>query len=353
MLFKKRNNLLGIDISNSSVKVLELSRSGHRYNVEARAVEPLPVGAVTDNNVSDPEEVGAAIRRAVNASGSSLKSAAVAVATSAVITRTVPMPADRTEDEIESEIRLEAPKYIPYPLDEVYLDFEIRGVSDSNPDTLDVTIVASRRENVELRQESLESAGIHARIVDVEAYALENAFGVMAASHDTIRLEDRVAVMDIGTNLTTLTVIQDGSTIYTRDQTFGCEQLTSAIAEAYGLSREEAEVARRSGDLPEDYVPNILVPFQQSALDQINHSLQFFTSASHYSSVDTLVLLGGGSMLPGMAEFVAENTGIPTVLGNPFENMSSSRRVNRNSLIDEAPLFSVACGLALRSFDDL
>ncbi len=352
MLFNKRNNMLGIDISNSSVKILELSRSGDRYSVEARAVEPLPAVAVTDSNITDPEEVGSAIRRAVNASGSSLKVAAVAVPTSAVITRTVPMPADRTEDEIETEIRLEAPKYIPYPLDEVYLDFEIRGVSESNPDTLDVSIVASRRENVEIRQEALESAGIEARIVDVEAYALENAFGVMASGHESVRLEDRVAIIDIGTNLTTLTVVQDGSTIYTRDQTFGCEQLTSAISEAYGLLREEADVARRNDDLPEDYVTNILAPFQQSALDQINHSLQFFTSASHYSSVDSLVLLGGGSMLQGMVEFVAGNTGIPTVVGNPFENMNSARRVNRNTLLNEAPLFSVACGLALRSFDE-
>jgi type IV pilus assembly protein PilM len=310
------------------------------------------VGVVADRNITDPDEVGAAVRRAVKASGSSLKQGAVAVPTSTVITRTVPMPADRTEEEIETEIRLEAPKYIPYPLDEVYLDFEIRGVSETNPDTLDVTIVASRRENVELRQSAMENGGIKTRIVDVDAYALENAFNLMLEQHPSIRPEHRVAIVDIGATTTTLTVIQEGNILYTRDQTFGCDQLTTNIAETYGLSREQAEVARRSGDLPEDYSATLLEPFMQSALDQINHSLQFFTSASHYSSVDCILLIGGGALLPRLDHFVAENTGIPTFIGNPFEYMSSARRVNRNTLLQEGPLFNVACGLALRSFEN-
>jgi len=351
LLLKKRNAVLGIDISTSSVKVLELSRSGQHYRVEAKALEPLPPGAVSDRNISDPDEVGAAIRRAVRASGSSLKQAAVAVPTSAVITRTVPMPADRSEEEIETEIRLEAPKYIPYPLDEVYLDFEVRGVSESNPDTLDVTIVASRRENVELRQEALEAAGLKAKIVDVDAYALENALNLMADRHPSIRLEHRIAVLDIGATLTTLTVIQNGATLYTRDQTFGCDQLTASIADAYGLSREQAEVARLTGDLPADYQATVLEPFMQSAVDQIKHSLQFFTSASHYGSVDCIVLLGGGALHSGMDRFVTDRTGIPAFLGNPFDQMSSARRVNRATLMQEGPLFTIACGLALRSFD--
>jgi type IV pilus assembly protein PilM len=351
LFLKNRSSILGVDISTSAVKVLQLGGNADRFQVEARALEPLPPGAVTDRNIADPDEVGNAIRRAVKASGSSAKSAAVAVPTSSVITRTVPMPSDRSTDEIETEIRMEAPKYIPYPLDEVYLDFEVRGVSDSNPDTLDVTIVASRRENVEIRQEALEAAGLKATIVDVDAYAVENAFGVLAERHPSIRPEHRVAVVDIGAALTTLTVIQNGTTLYTRDQTFGCDQLTNNIGETYGLSREQAEVARRSGDLPEDYGSTILAPFQQSVLDQINHSLQFFTSASHYSSVDCLLLIGGGSLLPGLDAFIMEHTGIPTFMGNPFEQMSAARRVNRNTLMQEGPLFFVACGLALRSFD--
>jgi len=352
LFLNKRNNVLGIDICSSSVKVVELSRTGQRYQVEARAMEPLPTGVIADRSITDPEEVGAAVRRAIRASGSSLKHGAIAVPTSTVITRTVPMPADRNEEEIETEIRLEAPKYIPYPLDEVFLDFEIRGASENSPDTLDVTIVASRRENVELRQAAMENGGVKTDIVDVDAYALENAFNVMLEQHPTIRSEHRVAIVDIGATTTTLTVVQEGNILYTRDQPFGCDQLTASVAETYGLSREQAEVARRSGDLPEDYTTNLLKPFMQTALDQINHSLQFFTSASHYSSVDCILLIGGGALLPKLETFVAENTGIPTFIGNPFEYMSSARRVNRNTLLQEGPLFNVACGLALRSFED-
>ncbi len=352
MLFANRSNVLGIDICTSSVKVLELSRNGQRYQVEARAMEPLAHGVVTDRNITDADEVGAAVRRAVKASGSSAKQVAVAVPTSAVITRTIPMPADRSEEEIETEVRLEAPKYIPYPLDEVYLDFEVRGISENNPETLDVTIVASRRENVELRQAAIENAGLSAKIVDVDAYALENAFNIMLEQHPTIRSDQRVAIVDIGAAQTTLTVVQDGSILYTRDQTFGCDQLTLRIADSYGLSREQAEVALRGSELPEDYRNSILEPFLSSVLEQINHSLQFFTSASHYSSVDCIMLIGGGALLPGLEPFVAENTGISTFIGNPFEFMSSTRKVNRNSLLLEGPLFGVACGLALRSFEN-
>ncbi len=351
MLFKKRNNMLGIDISSSSVKVLELSRSGQRFSVEARAVEPLPVGAITDNNITDPEEVGSAIRRAVNASGSSLKVAAVAVPTSAVITRTVPMPADRTEDEIETEIRLEAPKYIPYPLDEVYLDFEIRGVSEANPDTLDVSIVASRRENVEIRQEALESAGIEARIVDVEAYALENAFGVIAGENDSVRLEDRVAIIDIGTSLTTLTVVQDGNTIYTREQLFGGKQLTDEIMRRYGLPLEEAGLAKKQGGLPDDYEPEVLEPFKDAVVQQVARSLQFFFSSSEYNDVDHIILAGGVSSMEGLSELVQEKLGTPASVANPFAEMAISSRVNAVALSSDAPAMMIACGLALRSFD--
>jgi len=351
LLLNKRNNIIGVDICSSSVKVLELSRSGSSYQVEARAMEPLPQGVVSDRNITDPDEVGAAIRRALKSSGSSVRQAAVAVPTSSVITRTVHMPADRNEEEIETEIRLEAPKYIPYPLDEVYLDFEVRGESEANQGMLDVTIVASRQENVDLRQTTLENAGLKTKIVDVDAYALENAFSLLIEEHPSVSPDQRVALVDFGATLMTLTVIQNGATLYTRDQTYGCDQLTANIAETYGLSREQAEVARLSGDLPDDYEAAILQPFLHSAVDQINHSLQFFTSASHYSSVDCIMVIGGGALLPGIDQFIAEGTGVPACIGNPFDSMSNARRVNRNTLLQEGPLFAVACGLALRSFD--
>lgn len=345
-----RNRVLGIDISTSAVKLLELSRTGQRYQVESCALERLPQGAMAERNVNDPEQVGMALRHALRRSGSKLRQAAVAVPTSGVITRSVPMPSDRSDEEIESEIRLEAAKYIPYSLDEVYMDFAPQGPSETVPNAVDIMIVASRRENVEARQEALELAGLKAQVVDVEAYALESAFQLIATNDEELH-SARVAVVDIGATLTTLSVISSGETIYTREQNFGCEQLTAAIMETYKLSREQAEIARRERQLPADYDSRVLEPFLGAALDQIRHALQFFTSASHYNSVDRLLLIGGGALLKGMPEYAAQHLRLPTRVGNPFEYMTCGTRIDREVVMNEAPLFMIASGLAARSFD--
>lgn len=344
-LLRRRNRYLGIDISPSAIKLIELSRNGQRFQVDAIAIEPVPDGAVQDRNPADIDQLGAAIKRAIKTSGTGLKTAAVAVPTSSVITRTVPMPAQFGEDEVEASIQIEASHYIPFPLEEIYLDFQSRGQSAKGDDTQDVMLVASRKENVDLRAEVLREAGLKAGVVDVEAYALENAFGLLGQPTGP------TALVDIGAAITTLYVIYDHSMIFAREQPFGGSQLTQAIADTYGLSRERAELAKRSGELSEDYPTTILAPFKQATAEQIGNALQFFFSSSHYDAVDNVVLVGGGAMVAGVDQVVGELLGIPTVVGNPFEHMGSGRRVNRRALLRDAPLFAVACGLALRSFD--
>jgi type IV pilus assembly protein PilM len=363
-LFKKRNRHLGIDISASTIKLVELSRNGQRFQVEAIGIEPIPEGIMEDRNPSDPEEVGSVIKRALKASGSRLRNAAAAVPTSSVITRTIPMPTEFGEDEIETNIQIEASQYIPFPLEEIYLDFQIQGPSKTGTDTQDVMIVASRKENVDLREEALKEAGLKATIVDVEAYALENTFDFLTGegSDDSVEStnilskkdnssERCTALIDIGANITALYVFQGSRVIFTREQSFGGEQLTMAIAETYGLPKDRAELAKRSGELSEDYPTSILEPFKQSMAEQIGQALQFFFASSHFNSVDRIILIGGGSMTPDLDKAVENCLGIPTKIGNPFEHMANSNRVNPRSMIRDAPLFAIACGLALRSFD--
>lgn len=350
-LLKNRHRFLGIDISPSAVKLIEISRSGQRFQVEATAMEPLPEGVMENRNPTDPDGISSAIKRALKSSRSNLKQAAVAVPTSNVITRTIPMPLEFDQEELEANIQIDAAQYIPFPLDEVYLDFQVQGRSKGSAESQDVMLVATRKENVDLREAVLKEAGLKAGIVDVEAYALANTFSLLTnglSQHDS---ESRIALVDMGATITTLHIFQDDAIIYSREQAFGCEQLTLAIADAYGLSRDKAELAKRSGELSEDYPTTILDPFKQSAAEQIGHALQFFFSSSHYNTVDRIILMGGGALVPGIAEKVADFLGIPTVVGNPFEHMSSSGRVNRRSLLRDAPLYAVACGLALRSFE--
>jgi type IV pilus assembly protein PilM len=342
---------LGLDISSTAVKLLELSKSGGRYRVESYAVEPLPPNSVVEKSVTDAEAVGEAIRRAVKRSGTRAKEAAVAVAGSSVITKVIAMPASLSEQELEAQIELEADQYIPYPLDEVNTDFQVLGPSEKNPDTVDVLLAASRSENVEMRVAAVEAGGLTAKVVDIEAYALENAFSLLASQIPDQGVERTIAVIDVGATMTTLNVLHDLKIIYTRDQVFGGKQLTEEIMRRYGLSYEEAGMAKRQGGLPDNYAPEVLEPFKEAMAQQVSRSLQFFFSSSQYNSIDQIVLAGGSASIPGIDELIHQTIGIETIIANPFASMSLASRVKPQTLSNDAPALMIACGLALRSFD--
>lgn len=351
----KKQAILGLDISSTAVKLLELSkssgRSGAQYRVEAYAVEPLPANAVVEKNIADVDAVGQAIRNVIRRSSTKAKSAAVAVSGSAVITKIITMPASLSDQEMETQIQLEADQYIPYPLEEVNIDFEVLDVSEKNPEMMDVLLAASRSENVDDRVAALEIAGLSAEVVDVEAYAMENAFTQIVDQLSGVGDDQTVAIADIGATTTTLNVLNNGKIIYTREQNFGGRQLTEEIQRRYGLSHEEAGMAKRQGGLPDNYVTEVLEPFKEAMAQQVSRSLQFFFSSSQYSSVDSIVLAGGSSSIPGVDELIEEKIGTPTIVANPFANMSVSSHVKPQGLSSDAPSLMIACGLALRSFD--
>jgi len=351
-LFKpKAPPVIGLDISSTAVKLLELGRSGDKIRVESYAVEPLPVNSVIEKNISDVEAVGDAIKRAIKRSGTRCKHAAAAVAGSAVITKTISMPSNLTDDEMEQDIQNEADQYIPYPLEEVNLDFEILGQSENDPDRVDVLLAASRSENVDIRVAAIEEAGLKARVIDVEAYAMENVFQMLAPTMPDQGIDQTIAIIDVGATMTTLNVLHDLKTIYTREQVFGGKQLTEEIQRRYGLSYEEAGMAKRQGGLPDNYVPEVLEPFKEAMTQQVSRSLQFFFSSSQYGNVDHIILAGGSAMLPGIDEMIANKLGVHTSVANPFSNMTIASRVKAQSLSNDASSLVIACGLAMRTFD--
>lgn len=343
--------LLGVDISSTSVKLLELSRSGGRYRVESYAVEPLPPNSVMEKNITDAQLVGEAIARAVKKSGTRTKLGACAVAGSAVITKVISMPAKLSEEELESQIQMEADQYIPYALDEISLDFSILGPSANDPGRIDVLLAASRSDNVDVRVAALEVAAIQARIVDVEAFALENAVALLAAQGGPVGQAHILAVMDVGATSSTLSVLEDCKIIYTREQLFGGRQLTDEIQRRYGLSYEEAGLAKRQGGLPDNYEPEVLRPFMESMAQEVNRALQFFYSSSQVGTVDHVVMAGGCASIPGIDALVQSKIDTPTSIANPFANMTAAPRVRAEALANDAPALMIACGLALRSFD--
>ncbi len=347
---KKSNILLGLDISSTSVKLLELSQNNGKYRVESYAVEPLPPNAVVEKNISDVEGVGEAVKRVISRSKSSSKSAAVAVAGSAVITKSIEMDAELSDDEMENQITVEADQYIPYPLDEVAIDFEVLGLSERNPEQVEVLLAACRKENVEMREAALDLGGLKPAVVDIEAHAMKRAFDLIKPQLGDNPEDLVVAIIDIGATMTTLSVLADDKAIYTREQLFGGKQLTEEIQRRYSLSFEEAGLAKKQGGLPDDYEDEVLQPFKEAVLQQVTRSLQFFFSSSQYDDVDYIVLAGGTASIDGLAEMIESKLGTPTVIANPFVDMSLASKVDADALANDTPALMIACGLAMRSF---
>ena len=350
-LRKKAQTLLGIDISSTAVKLLELSKSGGRYKVESYGVEPLPANAVVEKNITDAEGVGDAIARLVSRARPGVKTAAVAVSGSAVITKLIEQDANLNEDELEAQLKSEADQYIPYPMDEVRMDFQVVGPVEGNEERVEVLVAASRTENVEMRTDALEIGGLQAKVVDVEAYAMERAYQLVLPTLPNADELETVAVFDIGATMTTLNVFHQGRSVYTREQLFGGKQLTEEIQRRYGISMEEAGLAKKTGELPDDYESEVLQPFKDAVVQQVNRSLQFFYGSTQFNEVDYILLAGGSASIQDLADLIQEKVGASCSVANPFNDMALANKVGASAIANDAPALMIACGLALRSFD--
>ncbi len=352
MLFqKKRPNLIGIDISSSAVKLLELAKSGGHHRVERYAVEPLPQNAMMENAITDVEQVGRSVDRVVKRSGTKTRDVAVAVSASHVITKTITMPSGLKEQEMETQIETEADHYIPYPLEEVNLDFEVVGPSETNANEDEVILAACRKEIVDDYIAVIERSGLKPDIIDVDAFAMENAYSLIAKQMPGGGMEKTVAVLDFGATTAHMNVMYNNRSVYTRDHTFGGRQLTEEIQRRYGLSYEEAGLAKKVGGLPDNYQPDILQPFMEAMCQETMRALQFFYSSTPFNSVDQILLAGGCAQISGIDELISDRLNVPTTVANPFSSMSLSSRIKPQILSSDASSLMVACGLALRSFD--
>jgi type IV pilus assembly protein PilM len=346
---KPSKGLVGVDISSTTVKLLELSVKNGRYWVESYAVMPLPENSVVEKSILNPEAVADALERVVNLANPHTTHVAIAVPTSMVIHKIIEMDADMSDEEREVQIRMDAEQYIPFPLDEVSLDFEVLPDRLANPNRVNVLLVATRTENVDTRVEVLELAGLIAKVADVESYAMERAFSVFA---DTLPMgANTVGILDIGHTMTTLSVMQKGKIIYTREQVFGGRQLTQDVQSRYGLSFEEAGRAKKERTLPDDYDTEVLEPFLDAVVQQAARSLQFFFSSSQFNEIDHILLAGGNANIPGLAKLLQQKLGYRVTIANPFLQMGFSPQIDIKKIENDASSLMVACGLALRSFD--
>ncbi len=343
--------LLGIDISSSSVKLVELGQDkAGGLVLERCAIEPLERGWITDGNIEKFDEVAEALRRVVKKSGTRTRNVALALPPSAVITKKITLPAGMTDQELEVQVESEANQYIPFSLDEVSLDFCVIGPSKNAPGDVDVLIAASRREKVQDRQGLAEAAGLKAAIVDIESYASRLAASRLIEALPNEGVDAMVALFEVGALTTSMQIIRNDEVLYDRDQAFGGAQLTQLIVRQYGFSVEEAESKKRSGDLPEDYVSAVLRPFVESMAQEVGRALQFFFTSTPYHRVDHILLAGGSAPLSGLTEAVVQHTGFACNVVNPFEGMEVGSSVRMKKMVREAPSYLTSCGLAMRRF---
>ena len=347
---KPSKPMLGMDISSSAVKLIELSKTGDSFKVEAYRVLPLPPNTIVDKNIADLDALSETIAAVVKRSGTKLTDIVSAVSSSSVITKEIELPAGLTELQMEMQIEVEADQYIPYPMEEVAFDFDVLDEVENHPDLVRVLLAACRQENVEHRRQALEMAGFNPKVIDVESFAVERAYKLIEGQLDEVS-DQVVAIADIGASVFSFTVLVDGKIIYSREQQFGGKQLTEEIQRRYGLSWEEAGEGKRKGGLPEDYATEVLAPFKESLVQHITRSLQCFCSSSHFNYVDQLFLAGGVSALEGLVDEVEQVIGLPTAVANPFANMQLHKSINPTALANDAPAMLLAVGLAMRSFD--
>ena len=351
LLGRKHPQMIGLDISSSGVKLVELSQSTAGEPVlERLASEPFEKGWIVDGQIEKFDEVADAVRRVVSRSGTRTRQVVMAMPQSAVITKKIVLPAGLREDEMEMQVESEAHQYIPFSLDEVSLDFCVIGPNANSGGDVDVLIAASRKDRVQDRQGLAEAAGLTPVVLDIESHASRLAMRRIIAGLPDQGKDALVALFEIGADTTSLKVLREDEMLYDRDQSFGGSQLTQLISRQYGFSYEEAEQKKLNGDLPDDYEATLLTPFVDSLAHEIGRALQYFFTSTPHHKVHYVMLAGGTASMAGLRERVKDVTGFASKVVNPFENMKLGSAVREAKLRREAPSYLTACGLAMRRF---
>ena len=346
--------LIGVDISASAIKLVELSRDSRGgWTLERCAMELLSATREEGGEEAYFDEVVGALRRLLKKSGTRAKQVALSLPPSAVITKKVMLPGNLSEQELEIQVESEASQYIPFSLDEVSLDFCVIGPSPKSPGDMDVLLAATRKEKLQERVEIAEAAGLKPVVMDIDSYAarlaverlLEGPQAVLHAGE-----ADLLALVKVGGRGYTMQILRGEEVLHDTEQSLGGSQLTQNIARHYSMTVEEAEQKKRAGELPADYATEVLQPFVRSVAQDVARSLQFFFTSTPYHSVQHVLLFGGSASLDGLASAIEDSTGVPTRVLNPFEGMELGAGASKSRVRRDGPSYLTACGLALRRF---
>jgi len=351
--FGKSNSIIGLDIGSSSVKAVELTAKAKGIELQHVGVAKLPPEAIVQGAFLNSSAIVEAIREAVNGASARTKNVATAVSGHSLIVKKISLPS-MTREELEESIRWEAEQYIPFDINEVNLDFQILN-SGAGEGQMDVLLVAAKKDLIDDYVNVVREAGLHPAVLDVEAFAVENAF----EANCEIAPDEVVAIADIGAQVVNINIISNGIPAFTRDISTGGSVYTEEIQKALSVSWEEAERIKIGGsaaEQSEEVVPQEVEQAMQSVTEtvtgEVSRSLDFFAATAAESRISRVVLTGGGSRVSGLDAAFHAKTNIPVEHMNPLARVIPSSRFDQEFLQEVGPSLGVSVGLALRRTDD-
>ncbi|MBN7823800.1 type IV pilus assembly protein PilM [Bowmanella dokdonensis] len=339
--------MLGLDIGTRSVKAVLLSNSGGQIQIIGYACEPIQGNAFAEREIKDFDAVSAAIRKAKMSVKSKCKTAAVAVSGSTVITKVVFMDPGQTDFEMESQIEVEADSLIPYPLDEVYLDFEEVGESKTHVGKVDVLLSAAHKDMIDGRVTLLRELELEPKVVDVDGYALGTALLNYA---DQPEEGAPLCCINLGASQLIVTVVQQDRVIYSKEHGFGMDNLVRDLSLVLGMDPFEVSKQLVAGELPEGWREQSLPVFVANLQQQLNRALQMYVSSTNRDRPARILISGGGANLPGLAQELEKEMSLKVDVFNPLCHMKIRDNLDADALMKLAPQLAIAVGLADRSF---
>lgn len=342
--------MIGLDIGTRFVKAVILEKTGEQYSLQAFACEPIAGNAFAEREIKDFEAVSHALKKVKLALKNKNKLVAIAVSGSTVLNKIVYMEPGQTDQELESQIELEADSLIPYPLNEVYIDFEEISDVKTNNNKVEVLLSAVHKELVDRRIILLGEVGYEAKIVDIESYALGSAVDSFHSNIIDTDTDENLCCINIGASHLQLCAVNDGQVVYTKDHSFGMDALIQDLSMLFSQERSQIEQQLTDGTLPETWKQDSYPMFLANLQQNINRALQVYMSASAANRPSRLLICGGGGHLTSLVEDLSADLGLEVTLFNPFASMTISEKINQADLEHAAPQLVIAAGLASRSF---
>jgi type IV pilus assembly protein PilM len=348
-LFQKNESLVSIDIGASSVKLIELDLSGSKPRLINVAVSPMGMDIFANNAISKPDKVSEKIAAMLESNSINDKRAATAMPGPSVFTKKIKMP-KLGMAELSNSVQFEAGNFIPHNVDAVKLDFHVLGEAGKNQ--LDVLVVAVKNEIIDSFVNTLALAGLETAVVDVDYFAMQNVFELGYPE----LIPSTVALVNIGTRYSSINICRNGESLFTGNIALGGKQFSDAIAEGLGVQPAEAEELKRnrhSNKTLQDAVQDIMDRNIEYVAGEFNRQLSFFWNASGADEgIDKIIITGGGSLVPGLMEELAEKVGIECMALDPFKGIECGSNIDQAFLKEISAAMSVCVGMGLRQPGD-